>query len=485
MKKIYIICLVSLVAIVSGCSKEAGSITGDSTSVSEEKPIAGATQLSAKELKSITKEAYIYTYPMMESYKMIYLLKVWKDSPVYETPFNELSHNAVLLGPEYTTMVRPNNDTFYSNVIFDLRTQPMVLSVPAITDNRYYSWQLIDLFTHNIGYVGTRTTGFDAGKYLIAGPNWTGKKPEGITKVIQSDSNILLALARTQVYSVDDAENAKNIMSEYKVQTLSNYQDTPPPKVAPALDFPRFDPEKIRSVDFITYLNFLLGQLKVTPSEEALLNRFTKIGIGANVPFDANSLAPDTQKIMQEAIDEAMVEIEAETKNLGSLKDGWMQTAGAFGSPKAMEGKFKTRAAAAFFGLYGNDLDEAFYPDTTLDENGEALDGSKHNYTLHFSKDNLPPVKAFWSLSMYKLPEQLFTENSINRYVISSATEGLKYNGDGSLDIYIQKEKPSADKVSNWLPAYNGKFSLQARLYWPKPESLDPLYVLPTVKISQ
>ena len=472
MKKMYFVLLVSLTIIFSGCS-------------SQVEPSTEETQLTAKEIKAITKEAYIYTYPMMESYKMMYLLKVWKESPVYETPFNELTHNAVLLGPEYTTIVRPNNDTFYSNVMFDLRAEPMVLSVPAITDNRYYSWQLIDLFTHNIGYVGTRTTGFEAGKYLIAGPNWSGKKPEGITKLIQTSSNILLALARTQVYSTDDVENAKRIMGGYKVETLSQYLDAPTPEAAPELDFPRYDLEKIRSVEFITYLNFLLGQLKQNPSEEALLNRFTKIGIGANVHFDISSLAPETKKVMQEAINEAMVEIEAETKNLGTLKDGWMQTAGAFGSPKVMKGKFLTRAAAAYFGLYGNDLEEAFYPDTTLDQHSNALDGSKHNYTLHFSKDRLPPVKAFWSLSMYKLPEQLFIENVINRYVISSATQGLKYNEDGSLDIYIQKDKPSAEKLSNWLPAYDGEFSLQARLYWPEPESLDPLYVLPKVKISK
>lgn len=471
MKKRLLILLSCMVIIISACSNK-----NESNSEKE---------LSAKEIKDITKEAYIYTYPMMESYKMLYVLKVWKDSPVYEAPLNELTHNAVLLGPEYTTMVRPNNDTFYSNVMFDLRAEPMVLSVPAISDNRYYSWQLIDLFTHNVGYVGTRTTGFKAGKYLIAGPSWSGQKPKGITKVIQTDSNILLALARTQVYSADDAKNAKEIMNDYKVEALSKYLGTPAAKAAVVLDFPRYDPEQIRSVEFITYLNFLLGQLKPNPSEVMLLNRFSKIGIGANAPFDVASLTPETKKIMQGAIDEAMVEIEAETKKLGSLKDGWMQISGAFGTPKAMEGKFLTRAAAAYFGLYGNDLEEAFYPDTTLDKNGNALDGSKHNYTLHFSKDRLPPVKAFWSLSMYKLPEQLFTENSINRYVISSATEGLKYNKDGSLDIYIQKEKPSTGKVSNWLPAYDGEFSLQARLYWPEPESLDPLYVLPKIMISK
>ena len=445
---------------------------------------AQKAEVSPKEAKAIAKEAYIYAYPMLEHYKMMFALAIWKESPAFDAPFNEIKNKAVLLGPEYTAIVRPNNDTFYSRAWLDLRAEPMVISVPAISDKRYYSWQLIDLYSHNIDYIGTRATGFQAGQYLIAGSNWSGEKPKGITKIIQTDVNLLAALGRTQVYSPDDAENAKKIMSEFKVETLSKYMGTPAPKAATPLDFPIYDPKKAESVEFITYLNFLLGQAKPKPSESALLKRFAKIGIGANVSFDVNSIDPQTKKIMQDAIDEAMVEIEAETKNLGTVKDGWMQVSGAFGSPKAMEGKFLTRAAAAYFGLYGNDLEEAFYPDTTIDENGNALDGSKHNYILHFSKDRLPPVKAFWSLSMYKLPEQLFIENSINRYVISSATDGLKYNKDGSLDIYIQKEKPSADKVSNWLPAYDGKFSLQARLYWPEPASLDPLYVLPKVTIS-
>ncbi len=155
---------------------------------------------------------------------------------------------------------------------------------------------------------------------------------------------------------------------------------------------------------------------------------------------------------------------------------------GAFGNREAMQGKYLTRAAAAYFGLYGNSLEEAYYPETSLDNANQALDGSKYKYVLHFDKNELPPVKAFWSLSMYKLPEQLFIENEINRYVISSDTKGLKYNEDGSLNVYIQKENPGEDKVSNWLPAYDGLFSLQARLYWVKPKNLDPLYVMPAVE---
>ena len=169
-------------------------------------------------------------------------------------------------------------------------------------------------------------------------------------------------------------------------------------------------------------------------------------------------------------------------RNLGEQKNSWMQISGAFGTREDMQGRYLTRAAAAFFGRWGNTLEEAFYPETSMDADGETLDGSKHNYVLHFEADEIPPVKAFWSLSMYKLPEQLFIENPINRYIIGSATEGLKYEDDGALHIYIQRESPGKDKESNWLPAHNGPFSLQARLYWPSPEKLGPLYVMPVVR---
>ena len=324
MKKIYLTALVGLMVILSGC-------------FSEPKLASKETPLTTKEITSITKEAYIYAYPMIESYKLMFAGAIWKESPIYDGTFNTLNHKAVLLGPEYTAIVRPNNDTFYSSVWLDLRAEPMVISVPAISDSRYYSWQLIDLFSHNVDYIGTRATGFKAGKYLIAGPNWSGQKPKGITKIIQTDVNILAALGRTQVYSADDIENAKKVMSEYKAETLSHYMGKPSSKAATPLDFPLYDPKKVKSVAFITYLNFLLGQAKPNPSESTLYKRFSKIGVGANVAFDVNSIDPKTKKIMQEAIDEAIVEIEAESKNLGELKDGWMQVSGAFGSPVEME----------------------------------------------------------------------------------------------------------------------------------------------------
>jgi len=419
---------------------------------------------------------------MLDNYKMMFAMAIYEGSPAYEKPFNQFVTISVLRGPEYTAIVRPNNDTFYSGIWLDLRAEPIVLQVPAVQAPRYYAFQLIDLYTHNFDYIGSRTTGYEAGAYLIAGPGWDGEKPEQINKIIRCESNFMSALARTQVFSADDVDNVKAIQGQYKATPLSEYLGTEAPPAPSAADFPIWNPEQVKSAGFIGYLNFLLGQLKPHPSEAELFERFAKIGIGPGLAFDPSTVDPKTLVAIEAGIASAAAKIEQAKKTLGERKDGWMLISGAFGTREMMQGKYLTRAAAAAFGLWGNNLEEAFYPECSLDADEEALDASKHNYVLHFEADQIPPVKAFWSLSMYKLPEQLFIHNPINRYVISSITQGLQYAEDGSLTVYLQHESPGPELESNWLPAPDGPFSLQARLYWPKPEALDPLYAPPPVR---
>ena len=441
------------------------------------------TKITPKEAKAIAEEAYLFAFPMMYHYKMMFATAMYKESGAYEAPFNVLFNKARLNDYKDTTMVRPNNDTYYSGVFFDLSEQPRILKVPEITDGRYYSFQIIDMYTHNVDYVGTRKTGFGAGNYMFVGPFWNGKTPEGIEKVIQSEGNYLLALGRTQVFGLEDAETAQAIMENYKVVSYNEFtgqSETETHSTPPA--YPPYNAENVKNENFIAYLNALMSQGEIHPTEKELFKKFSKIGIVPGQTFNSADFDPEIIKAINEGIASATEKmIEASTK-LGEIKNGWQLVSGVFGNREAMQGRYLTRAAAAYFGLWGNDLEEAFYPEATLDSDNEALDCSKHNYILHFEKDELPPVKAFWSLSMYKLPEQVFFKNDIDRYVISSNTEGLKYNEDGSLDVYIQKENPGADKASNWLPAYDGPFSLQARLYWPNPENLDPLYEMPSVK---
>ena len=167
-------------------------------------------------------------------------------------------------------------------------------------------------------------------------------------------------------------------------------------------------------------------------------------------------------------------------------KNGWTLTGGAFGNRERMQGKYLLRAAAAKSGLYGNDQDEAYYPSTQSDAAGAALDASKSGYVMRFGKDQLPPVKGFWSMTMYALPSQLVVANPLRRYSIGDRTTGLKYGQDGSLTLYVQTRSPGPSQETNWLPAPKGPFSLQLRMYWPKPEALAPeLYAPPAVEPAQ
>ncbi len=440
-------------------------------------------ELTPSEAQAIGEEAYIYAYPMLEHYKMMFAMAMYPESGAYAAPFNVLHHNPELSTAKDTIIVRPNNDNIYSSVWFDLSEQPQVLKVPKIEDNRYYSFQIIDLYTHNIDYLGTRATGSGMGNYLFAGPNWDGEVPEGINKVIKSEGNYLLALGRTQVFGPDDLENTKKVLQGFTVQSLNVYNGLN--EIAKTPDnpnIPPFDPNQIKNINFISYLNALMATASIHPSEKELFDRFSKIGIEPGKTFNESDLDPELKQAIETGLANAIKKIEADAANLGERKNGWMLISGAFGNREAMKGKYLRRASAAYFGLWGNNLEEAYYPEANVDEDGEELDGSKHRYTVHFEADQLPPVKAFWSFTMYKLPEQLLVANEIDRYIIASNTQGLKYNADGSLDIYIQKENPGPKLESNWLPAYDGPFSLQARFYWPEPESLDPLYVPPVVQ---
>ena len=439
--------------------------------------------LTPTEAKSIAEEAYIFAYPMLEHYKTMFAMAMYDKSGAYVAPFNVFFNRTSLTGPKDTIVVRPNNDTFYGGAWLDLSTQPQILKVPAISDGRYYSFQIIDMYTHNIDYIGTRKTGNGAGAYMFVGPDWKGEVPKGINKVIKSEGNYLVALGRTQVFGRDDVDNALAVVSGYKLESLSQYlgQDVEVTD-SPLLNLPPFNPQKIKDENFIGYFNALMAYGKIHQSEKELFQKFAKIGIEPDKPFNPEEFDPEIINAINEGIKSGIEKIKEEASKLGERKNGWQLVANAYGPRELMQGKYLKRAAGAYFGLWGNDLEEAYYPECTADSEGEVLDGSKNNYVLHFDKDQLPPVNAFWSFTMYKLPQQLFIENPINRYVISSATEGLKYNQDGSLDIYIQKDNPGKEKESNWLPAYDGPFSLQGRLYMTKPEALNPLYVPPAVQ---
>jgi len=444
-------------------------------------PEAAQRPLDDDTFRQIAEEAYLYGFPMIVGYKVMHDFFIDRNSGQFKAPINQINNEARVFTPKDTAISTPNSDTPYSMVLLDLRAEPMVLCMPEIAKERYYDVQLVDLYTDNYGYVGSRTSGNGAGCYLVAGPDWKGEKPPDIDKVFRCETQFSLAVYRTQLFNPADMENVKKVQAGYRVQPLSAFLGRPDSPAAPAIDWPAFNPEAF-STAFPQYLDFLLQfcpTVGTAEVEKPLREKFAKIGIGIEQSKDTprKAFTPEQKTALGEGIKQALAEIEKTAESVGTLVNGW-QIGSAAGSRAFYAGNWALRAAAAKLGIYGNSEDEAVYPFTRNDANGIPLDGAKHTYQMTFAAGQLPPVNAFWSTTMYDGRTQLLVDNPIDRYLINSPMlEQLKKNPDGSLTVYVQRDTPGGRKESNWLPAPDGPMFIVMRLYWPKtePPSVYPL----------
>jgi hypothetical protein len=275
----------------------------------------------------------------------------------------------------------------------------------------------------------------------------------------------------------------KRIQSEYKVQPLSQFLGQPAPTPAPAIDFikPLSQEEQKSSLEVFNILNFVLQFGPTVPSEEELMERFARIGIGAGKTFDPSQLSPEMKKAFEDGIADAWKEFAGGAK---LLAEGIITAGDVFGTRASMKNNYFNRWLATI-GIWGNSKQEAMYPIYFTDASGQKLDGA-NRYTLHFPKGQLPPANAFWSLTMYQLPESLLVANPIDRYLINSPMlPKLKMDADGGLTLYIQNESPGKELESNWLPAPKGPFSAYLRIYWPKEEVLQGEWTAPQMKQLQ
>ena len=249
-----------------------------------------AAGVTPAEARAIAKEAYVYGYPMVDGYRILYAYCVDQGGPEYKAPWNQIRNIARVFTPDDKAVQTPNSDTPYSMVGLDLRAEPIVLTVPPIEKERYFSIQLIDLYTFNFDYIGSRATGNGGGSFLIAGPGWRGLTPKGVTKVIRCETELALGIYRTQLFNPADLDNVKKIQAGYKAQPLSEFLGKPAPKAAPAIDFikPLAPDAQKTSLEVFNILNFVLQFCPTVPSEKALMARFAQIGIGAGKPFDAS-----------------------------------------------------------------------------------------------------------------------------------------------------------------------------------------------------
>ena len=441
---------------------------------------AGKNQPSIAETKSIAEEGFIYGLPLVMNYAVMNEYAVDPNSSQFKAPFNQIKSLARVFTYKDTAVITPNSDTPYSFLWLDLHTEPIVISVPAIPKDRYYSVMLADGHTYNYGYIGSRATGNAAGNYMVVGPDWNGEKPAGIDKVFQSGTPFSLVVFRTQVFNAADMPNVVKIQARYRARSLSAFLGQPAPPAASQIDFLPATTAGIEE-NFWSYLAAALQYIPEADEDKTIRAKLARMGVNPGKAFDFKDLPKGRQQAIAEAMKAGDDKVAKYLSSGMTDVNGW-QVGSLPGAKAHYNGNWVKRAATAKAGLYGNDAAEAMYPLTRVDGTGRTLDGSKHNYTLTFPAGRMPPVNAFWSVTMYDGKTQYLIKNPIDRYLINSPMlPDMKKNQDGSLTIYIQKDSPGKDKESNWLPAPNDEIYLVMRLYWPKPSTENPS-ILPAGK---
>jgi len=412
--------------------------------------------VSAEEMREIVKEAYIFTYPLVMNYRTMYMQAIKDDGE-----FGKWLHLG-LSSPSDTDIVSPNNDTPYSYVWLDLRAEPWVLTLPEIENDRYYTTQWDDLWGYVLDNPGSVEDGNGGHRYLLASPDWKGEMPEGIKRVIQGESDFLGSLTRTQVIGGEkDMPRVKEIQESYSLQTLSAYIGSTAPEAASEIDWPEWSEGDETTLKYFSYASFLLPFTTPHGDDEKMYEKMKQIGLSAEQAWEADQLSAEQKQAFEMGLADARAE-------LARLSETEFDPADFFGTRDVIATDYINRALGVYVGIFGNNPKQAVYFTNPKDAEGDLTDGSKFNYTITFSEGDLPPVKYFWSFTMYELPERFLVENPIERYSIGSSTEGLVKNDDGSLTIYFSKESPGKAKESNWLPTPDGPFWSVLRTYGPE-----------------
>jgi hypothetical protein len=441
--------------------------------------------IAPKEARQIAEEAYIFAYPMLMAYRALYYAHIYEESPVFRAHGNQIMHDAKPADHTRIDVVTMNGDTPYSNFMIDLRAEPVVVSVPEIK-GRYYVLQFPDLYTHNFAFIGSRATGTGAGDYLFVGPKWEGEIPEGKFKqIFYCETELTGGVGRTQLLGLDDLPNVLKIQKGYKIATLSEFMGEEP-KATPETDWLPWKNEVLSSVEFINYFNFLVPFCEpVHEDDQEAMARFAKIGIAPNAAFDKSAFDAETFKAIEAGIADGSKKIAHKAENIAEKVNGWNMME-AFGPREFFKGDWLLRAAAAMAAIFANDKIEAFYPIVYVDADGQVLDGQTGKYSLHFEKDEIPPAKYFWSVTMYDKRADgtagYLVDNPIDRYLVNSTTKGLIYGEDGSLTIYIQHEQPDGEKAANWLPAPAEPFYMAMRIYGPEERVMNGEWGPPAVQ---
>jgi hypothetical protein len=433
--------------------------------------VAQTNSTENSELISTAKEAYIYGLPLV----LTDLTRLASRGNL-----NEFGHLKVFPDHTFKTVVRPNNDTFYSIAFLDLDNEPIVLNIPDLKD-RYAVIPLSDAFTNVFASFGKRTTGTKAQKYVITGPKWKGKLPAGIQEV-KSPTDLVWIIGRIQVNSPDDGKNFVGPIQEgLTLAPLSQLNgvvknNTAPSKITYSVESTNAGKyllenrnvltalKQLSIEEYFNYLNELLVKNPSTEADKPVIEKFAKIGIKAGQKFSIDSFNADLKTALNALPAQILSELDKFRSSVSTRKNLKPDvTIGHFGTD------YLKRASVAYLGLGALGPEDAVYLSYTQDTEEQNLNG-QNKYIIHFEPNQTPPSLAFWSITAYDKGGYLI-ENQIKRYAIGDRSN-LKYNTDGSLDIYIQKDSPGVEKDSNWLPVSKDEFNLSVRVYWPKEEYL-------------
>jgi len=439
-----------------------------------------AAERAEQRIFEIGVQAYIYAYPMVLM-ELTRRISTNVSAPAGAlAPMNQFAHLRTFPDHTFREVVRPNVDTLYSIVWFDVAKEPLVLSVPD-TDGRYYVLQMLDMWTDVFAAPGSRTSGTKAGHFAIVGPRWNGKLPDGVER-LRCPTNIGWVVGRTQTNGKADYENVHRIQDGFKLTPLSQWGKpyAPPAESAvdPTVDMKTPPPVQLAKMSAQRYFEMLAKLMKNNPPHELdwpMVVQLSQIGIVPGKNFVFSKLDPQIQKALERAVGEARKMIDGRIERSGEFVNGWQIAREGMGNYGT---SYLQRAAVALIGLGANVPDDAVYPMSFVDSERKPYNG-RNRYILHFDNGQLP-VNAFWSLTMYD-EDGYLVENSIQRYGIGDRDK-LKFNNDGSLDIYIKHESPGKDKEANWLPAPKDTFNLVIRLYWPKREILTGAWNPPAVE---
>ena len=447
------------------------------------KPALKSSTLTEAQARAIAVDAYIYFYPLI-------LMDLTRKQSINGTradfgqgPMNVFANVPAYPPADFKGVVRSNFDTLYSIAWLDLTEEPLVVSSPD-TGGRYYLLPMLDMWTDVFASPGWRTTGTEAANFLVTPPGWSGNVPEGFTNIAAPTSYVWI-IGRTKTDGPVDYDAVHKIQAGYKITPFSRWGKAPlsvTVKSDPAVDMKTSPMAQVDTMPAEAYFAYAAELLKLHPphlTDGPILAQMKRISIEPGKTFDISKLDQAVCKGVEAAPAEAQQLMKWKVPTVARVVNYWSMntdTMGVYGN------YYLKRAIVAQLGLGANLPEDAIYPLNLADESGKPLDGA-HQYAIHFEKGNTPPVRAFWSLTLYD-SDGFQVANVLNRFALSSWMP-FKYNVDGSLDLYFQNESPGKDKETNWLPAPKGPFNLTMRLYSPETAALTGKWNPPPVKKAE